>query len=275
MSGRALLATGLLIVGTLAAAPAGACGSDDRFPCGASAASSDTQSSNQAAAAPKAAGPKSQRSAKVRGQKKRLAVKKTTRNAARARILEPSRTVSHTAPAKRVDETPRVQAKMRLDTDGKAEIVKRSDPAPAPAPEPTPRADKSITETPTPRHDLASAGPAPLMFVPALPGSELLSPVPTAGATEMIRLAAPAEAPEPDQISNVAPMVAASEAPTVEFKSDPARLFSTPAVASERISPRKNSPNGLSWMQAVLLALGGGIVAVSTFKLFSISKTAA
>jgi hypothetical protein len=96
----------------------------------------------------------------------------------------------------------------------------------------------------------------------------------------MIRLAAPVEPIEPEPPSkavapaNRAPIMAASEAPapTVEFKSDPARLFATPAAASERASPRKNTPSGLSWMQAILLALGGGIVAISIFKLFSASN---
>jgi hypothetical protein len=274
MSGRTLLAFGILAIGTLAAAPASACGSDDRFTCAPTTASSDAKSTTTASTATK-----SQRSAKTRVQKKRLAAKKATRNAARAKIIQPSRNASsRTTAAKRVEESPRVATNPRVEATSKLETPKRNEPTP-----PIARAsesEKALTAAPAPRYEVADAESAALFSAPISPTSDLLSPVPTAGAPEIIRLATPSAVPETEQITktapiNAAPVMAASEvpAPTVEFKSDPARLFATPAVASERPSPRKNAPSGLSWMQAILLALGGGIVAISTFKLFSASRT--
>lgn len=287
MSGRAFLAFGIFTLATLAAVPARACGTDDRFAC-ASTASSDTKSTQTAATSTAS---KSQRGAKIRVQKKRVAAeKKAKRNAARARIIQASRSKTDRSSASaRVEESAPVES-TRRETTARTETAKRMElrvPAePLAAKEPpsrigtfAPAEAPSLNErsaVPAPRYEIASAGSSPLVAVPASPASELFSPVPTAGAPEIIRLAAPSEVAEPEQITNSAPILAASEvpAPTVEFKSDPARLFTTPVVA-ERPSPRKNAPNGLSWMQAVFLALGGGIVAISTFKLFSSSKAAA
>lgn len=290
MSGRTLLAFGILAIGTLAAAPASACGSDDRFACAPTAASTDAKSTQTTTAATPS---KSQRGTKLRAQKKRLAAaKKTTRNAARARIIQASRspTVRSTS-AKQTEETPRGES-TRAESKTKTETAKRIElrapaelslPTETPsrletsAPADTPSRTERSTAMLAPRYEIASADPAPLVAVPVSPTSDLLSPVPTAGAPEIIRLATASEVSEPELITNVAPIVAAIEAPaaTVEFKSDPARLFATPTVVSERPSPRKNAPSGLSWMQAILLALGGGIVAISMFKLFSCSRTPA
>jgi hypothetical protein len=286
MSGRSFLAFGILAVATLAAAPASACGTDDRFACGTTASTSESQSTQTTKAS------KSQRGTKIRAQKKKLAAaKKTTRNAARARIIQASRSkpVPVTA-AKRAEETSHVESAREAKT--KTETAKRVEArVPAELPSTTDKPTRIETFVPTetpfrteqsfatlaPRYEIASADPAPLVAVPVAPTGDLLSPIPTAGAPEIIRLATPRAALETEQITNsvptnTVPIVAASEAPTVEFKSDPARLFATPAAASERANPRKNAPSGLSWMQAILLALGGGIVAISIFKLFSASN---
>jgi hypothetical protein len=290
MSGRAFLAFGILTLATLAAAPASACGTDDRFACASTAPSSDTKSTQTTATSTAS---KSQRGTKIRAQKKRLAaVKKTTRNAARARIIQASRSKSgRSSTASRVEESQRIES-ARIESRTKTETAKRAElraPAePTPetempsrietsAPADTPSRTERSTATLAPRYEIASADPAPLVAVPASPTNDLLSPVPTAGAPEIIRVAPSRTLAETEQITNTVPILAASEAPapTVEFKSDPARLFTTPAAASERASPRKNAPSGLSWMQAILLALGGGIVAISMFKLFSCSRTPA
>jgi hypothetical protein len=287
MSGRSFLAFGILAVATLAAAPASACGTDDRFACASTASTSESKSTQTNTAS------KSQRGIKIRAQKKKLAAaKKTTRNAARARIIQASRSKTiPAATAKRSEETPRVES-TRVESKIKTEAAKRvevrvpaelSSAVEMPvrietfAPVETSFRTERSAATLAPRYEIASADPAPLVAAPVAPTSDLLSPIPTAGAPEIIRLAAPRAAPETEQITNsvptnAVPIVAASEAPTVEFKSDPARLFATPAAASERTSPRKNAPSGLSWMQAILLALGGGIVAISMFKLFSASN---
>jgi hypothetical protein len=290
MTGRTLLAFGILVVGTLGAAPASAC-SDDRFACATtSAASSETRSSE--AATPS----QSQRGAKVRGVRKRLganlASKKTARRAARAGIIQPARsTPSRTAAAKRSDERAQAEPVTRTETSVRPDPVRRigasaaveagsrSEPLtraePVARPELAARREKSSAETVAARYDMAGADPSSPVTGSTLASPDLLSPVPIAGATEIFRLSAASDATESEQLPLPAPIVAASEPSTAEFKSDPARLFTTPAVASERVSPRKNAPSGLSWIQAVLLSLGGGIVAVSTFKLFSCSKSAA
>jgi hypothetical protein len=267
--GRTLLAFGVVVLGSLAAAPASACGADDRFPCAQTSQSSDAKSDQTTSAS------KPVRSTtKVRAQRKRLAAKKPLRNASRAKIIQTAaKTKSRSVVSKRVEEisraepSPRVEASPRIDVRARIETPASVDETP-----PTQTAslpEKTAVESPAPLYQIASAEPAPLFTAPAAPTSDLLVPVPTAGAGEMIRFATANQAAEPEQLSNSAPIVAASEAPIVEFKADPARLFDKRAVMAERANPRKNAPNGLSWMQAVLLALGGGIVATSTFMLFS------
>jgi hypothetical protein len=208
----------------------------------------------------------------VRTQRKRLAAKKTIRNASRAKIIQTStKAKSRTAVAKRVEETARVESSARIEpprtgmgSRTEAPAARQESPTPQAAPPPK----ETHVEPAAALYQVASAGPVPLLTPPP-PTSDLLTPMPTAGAGEMIRFAAPSPVPETEQLSNSAPIVAAAEVPSVEFKSDPARLFEKRVAVAERANPRKNSTSSLSWMQAVLLALGGGIITVSGFMLFS------
>ena len=216
MSGRTLLAVGLLLGGTLAAAPASACGNDDRFACAPTPASTDAQTTKTSTVK------KVQRSTKLRGSKKQLATKKTTRNAARARIIPTSSTAkSRSASAKRDDESARVTSR-RAESTTKAEAVKQVEARTVMEP-PVPAEPATITGTvpqveialhsepsPTtaaPRYEIASAEPAPLISPPLSTG-ELMSPVPTAGATEIVRVAVVAEIRDTEQQATAAPILA-------------------------------------------------------------------
>jgi hypothetical protein len=209
----------------------------------------------------------------VRSQRKRLAAKKTIRNASRAKIIQTStKTKLRTAVTKRVEETARVESAARIQPP-RTDMRSRTEAPAARQESPTQQAASLPKEThvepAAALYQVASAEPVPLL-TPAPPTSDLLTPMPTAGAGEMIRFAAPSPVPETEQLSNSAPIVAAAEVPSVEFKSDPARLFEKRVAVAERANPRKYSPSGLSWMQAVLLALGGGIIAMSGFMLVSV-----
>jgi hypothetical protein len=268
--GRTLLALGAVILGSLAVAPASACGVDDRFPCAQTSQSSDSKSDQSTSAS------KPQRTtSKVRTQRKLLAAKKTIRNASRAKIIQASaKNKSRRLATARVEETAPVETVARIETSLRADVRARAE-APAlveenPASQAASTSGKAPIEPLAPLYQVASAEPAPPLTTPAPPTSDLLIPVPTAGAAEMIRFAVPSQAPQAEQLSNSAPIVAAADAPMVEFKSDPARLFEKRAAAVERATPRKDASSGLSWMQAVLLALGGGIIAMSGFMLFSV-----
>jgi hypothetical protein len=149
-----------------------------------------------------------------------------------------------------------------MELGAKPAVVKRIDLAPAALPAPP---EQDAARAIPPSYEIASAGPVALLSGTPHPISELLSPVPIAGAPEIIRTVATIESDAPPKA--VAPLTV-SEPSTVEFKSDPARLFATPAVAIERPAPRKNAPSGLSWVQAILLTLGGSIVGISMFKLY-------
>jgi hypothetical protein len=279
MTGRTLLAFGMLLLGTLATMPARACGTDDRFACATATPSSESKTSQTGTTS------KAQRSTKIRGQKKRVAEKKVARNTARSRILKTSRNASRATAARAEQPAPvkprRSESRVKPENAGEAEVTRAVEvPAPAetltandtaPRSELNVRTEPAVT-APPPTYEIASADTVALVSPPILSTSEFLSPVPTAGAAEIVRVAMPFQPAEAEPAAKTAPVLAANEPATVEFKSDPARLFSTPAASTDRANPRKNTPNGLSWMQAILLALGGGIVAVSMFKLFSVSR---
>jgi hypothetical protein len=149
----------------------------------------------------------------------------------------------------------------------KPAVIKRIDAAQTAAPAGAEQGEAPVVPL---SYEIASADSTFLISGTAHAISELLSPVPIAGAPEIIRVAVT----EPEAPKAV-PTAAPAEPSAVEFKSDPARLFTTPAAAIERPAPRKNSPGGLSWVQAILLTLGGSIVGISMFKLYGGLKSSA
>src|SRR5215203_3228926 len=260
MRSGAVFGLGIWLVTTLAATAASACSTDDRFACATTVVSSSSPSNETVIKV------KSQRVSKP-SLRKRSAEKTATRNAARARITKSSR-VASSRPAARTRSAENSDAKVSAAASSvavtelptKPAVIKRIDPAHTTAPA---LAEQGEAHGVQPSYEIASAGSTFAISGTPQAISELLSPLPIAGAPEIIRVAViEPEAPKP------LPTVALAEPSALEFKSDPARLFATSAAAIERPAPRKNAPSGLSWVQAILLTLGGSIVGISMFKLY-------